>query len=201
MLSATPAMHAVPSGLGFAAFGLTTVSLSLVNAGLLPPGGLAVVLPLALVFGGLVQIIVGICEFRLGNTFGVTSSCSYGAFWLWFALMSLFEKNHFIDISAAGPTTGAILITWGVVTFLFWISTFCLPRVTFIVFLTLWIDYLLLGLGACCNSLTLTYAGGWVGILCGSTAIYGSFAIVTNATFGYALIPTGSPLFNCMRGD
>jgi succinate-acetate transporter protein len=34
--------------------------------------------------------------------------------------------------------------------------------------------------------------GGWVGLLCGALAMYGSFALVTNATFGREVVPTGS---------
>jgi succinate-acetate transporter protein len=34
--------------------------------------------------------------------------------------------------------------------------------------------------------------GGWVGLLCGAMAMYGSFAIVTNTTVGREIIPVGS---------
>ena len=96
----TPAAN--PAGLGLVAFGLTTVLLSLVNAGVLPAGGEGVVIPLALAFGGLMQIFAGAFEFKLGNTFGMTAFLSYGAFWWWFAFLLLFAHNHWIDISAAG---------------------------------------------------------------------------------------------------
>jgi succinate-acetate transporter protein len=196
MSHASPSPSADPAGLGFAAFGLTTVLLSLVSAGLLPSSGIAVVLPLALVFGGLVRLVVGVCEFRLGTTFGVTASTSYSAFWLWFALMNLFADNHLIDLSAIGPTVGAALLLWGVLTMLLWVSTFRMSRITFVVFLTLWLDYLLLGLGAVSGSAALPHAGGWLGILCRGSALYGSFGIVTNATFGRTVVPVGRPLLS-----
>ena len=66
----TPAPAANPAALGLVGFGMTTVLFSLTNAGLLPAGGEAVVIPLALTYGGLIQIIAGILEFRIGNTFG-----------------------------------------------------------------------------------------------------------------------------------
>src|SRR6185437_1395408 len=78
-----------PAALGLVAFGLTTVLLSLVNAGVLPAAGGDVVIPLALAFGGLMQIFAGAFEFRLGNTFGMTAFLSYGAFWWWHAFMQL----------------------------------------------------------------------------------------------------------------
>src|SRR3546814_13658577 len=81
------APEANPAALGLVGFGLTTVLLSLINAGLLPAGGEPVVIPLALAFGGLIQIITGIFDFRVRNTFGLTAFLSYGAFWRWFALL------------------------------------------------------------------------------------------------------------------
>ena len=34
--------------------------------------------------------------------------------------------------------------------------------------------------------------GGWVGLLCGALAMYGSFALVANATFGREVAPVGN---------
>src|SRR5947209_16560568 len=137
-----------PAALGLVAFGLTTVLLSLINAGVLPPGGEAVVIPLALAFGGLMQIFAGAFEFKLGNTFGMTAFLSYGAFWWWFAFLLLFAHNHWIDISAAGPTVGVALLLWGVLTLYLWVSTFRLSKILFLIFLTLWVTFALLGFGA-----------------------------------------------------
>src|SRR5574340_1527166 len=79
--------EANPAALGLICFGLTTVMLSLVNAGLVPEGGIAIVLPLAFIYGGLMQIGAGVFEAKAGNTFGMTAFVSYGAFWVWFALL------------------------------------------------------------------------------------------------------------------
>lgn len=173
------------------AFGLTTILLSLINAGVLPSGGGAVVIPLALAFGGLMQIFAGAFEFRLGNTFGMTAFFSYGAFWWWFGLLELMAGNHWIDVSAAGATPGVALLLWGVLTLYLWISTFRLPRVTFLIFLTLWVTFGLLGLGAILGDTALSHAGGWLGVVCGSLALYASFGLVTNATFGRTIVPLG----------
>jgi succinate-acetate transporter protein len=56
-----------PAPLGLAAFGMTTVLLSLINASVLPHSGDNVVIPLALAYGGAVQIMAGLLEFRLGK--------------------------------------------------------------------------------------------------------------------------------------
>ena len=61
--SITPKM-ANPAPLGLAAFGLTTVVLSAINAGLLPSEAMPAVVPLAFSFGGLAQFIAGFLEFK-----------------------------------------------------------------------------------------------------------------------------------------
>jgi uncharacterized protein len=190
-MSEVVVVRANPAALGLVGFGLTTVLLSLINAGVLPAGGEGVVIPLALAYGGLMQVIAGIFEFQIGNTFGMTAFLSYGAFWWWFALLLLFGHNNIIDIKDAGPTVGVALLLWGVLTLYLWISTFRLTRILFAIFLTLWVTFLLLGLGAAMKQPGLAHLGGWLGLVCGSLAIYGSFATVTNATFNRVVLPVG----------
>lgn len=180
-----------PAALGLVGFGLTTILLSLINAGVLPPGGEGVVIPLALTFGGLAQIIAGVLEFKVGNTFGMTAFLSYGAFWWWFAFMLMMGHAGMIDLKAAGPTVGVALMLWGVLTLYLWIGTMRLSRMLFLVFLTLWPTFFLLGLGAALGQPVLSHLGGWLGLLCGSLAVYGSFAINTNFAFGRTVLPLG----------
>jgi uncharacterized protein len=181
-----------PAPLGLVGFGLTTVLLSSINAGLLPAAGEPVVIPLAMAFGGTAQLIAGIMEFRTGNVFGATAFTSYGAFWWWFALLILLGNNKLLDLSGATPAIGLCLLLWGVFTLGLWISTFRLSRLVFLIFLTLWIAFFLLGGGAVLGNPTLHKLGGWVGLICGALAMYGSFALVANATYGREVAPVGS---------
>ena len=73
-IDAATVAPANPAALGLVGFGLTTILLSLINAGVLPAGGEGVVIPMALAYGGLIQIIAGLMEFRVGNTFGMTAT-------------------------------------------------------------------------------------------------------------------------------
>ena len=76
--------RANPAPLGLAGFGLTTLLLSSINAGLLKGDGptlTAVVVPLAFAYGGVAQLIAGIFEFKNDNTFGAVAFTSYGLFW------------------------------------------------------------------------------------------------------------------------
>lgn len=190
-MTTAPNAPANPAALGLVGFGLTTILLSLVNAGVLPAAGEGVVIPLALTFGGLIQLIAGVLEFKVGNTFGMTAFLSYGAFWWWFAIMLLMGHAGMIDLKAAGPTVGVALLLWGMLTLYLWIGTFRLSRMLFVVFLTLWVTFLLLGLGAALGQPALGRLGGWLGLVCGASAVYGSFAITTNFTFGRAVLPLG----------
>ena len=53
-----------PAPLGLAGFGLTTVLLSCINAGLIPAAGATAVVPMAFAFGGLAQILAGVYRVR-----------------------------------------------------------------------------------------------------------------------------------------
>jgi uncharacterized protein len=183
--------YANPAPLGLVGFGLTTVMLSLVNAGVLPQGGEQAVLPLALAYGGLIQIVAGLLEFRTGNTFGTTAFLSYGAFWWWFALTVILGHDGALDLSQAGSTIAVTLLAWGVFTLYMWVGTFKLSKALWSVFLTLWVTFFLLGFGALLAMHVLTVFGGWLGLICGLLAMYTSFGLVTNATFGKPVIPLG----------
>jgi succinate-acetate transporter protein len=86
------------------------------------------------------------------------------------------------------------LLIWGVFTFYMWIPTFRTNLTVWVIFLLLWITFFLvagadLGMGPGWRT-----AGGYVGLLTGIAALYGSFAEVTNATWNRVAIPLGSPI-------
>jgi uncharacterized protein len=191
MQMTTNTRSANPAALGLVGFGLTTVLLSLINADALPSSGDNVVIPLAIAYGGAIQIIAGLLEFTVGNTFGMTAFLSYGAFWLWYALMLIFNHSGLLPLKGDDATIGVALLLWGLLTFYLWIGTFRLNKALWLVFLTLWITYFLLGFGAMSGVQVLTRLGGWVGVVCGAIAMYTSFAEVTNFCFGHQVVPTG----------
>src|SRR5712691_10935217 len=92
-----------PAPLGLSAFALTTFVLSAANAGLF--SGAAIVIGLALFYGGFAQLTAGMWEFRSGNTFGATAFTSYGAFWISFAVLLIgigITKDNAPDNTAVG---------------------------------------------------------------------------------------------------
>src|SRR5579863_1843221 len=116
-----------PAPLGLSAFALTTFVLSASNARFLfsgiPPVTGAIALGLAAFYGGTVQLIAGIQEFKAGNTFGATAFCSYGGFWLAFGFI-LFPASGILGTTGGGlaastapsgligDALGAFLLGW-----------------------------------------------------------------------------------------
>ena len=183
-----------PAPLGLVGFGLTTVLLSCVNAGLIPAAGANAVVPMAFAFGGLAQIIAGILEYLNGNTFGMVAFTSYGAFWWWYALMGWTIGAGWIK--APAPVAVAVALgLWGVFTLYMWVSTFRSNKGIWTVFLLLWITFFLLSAGDF-GVAGAKVLGGYIGILTGIAALYVSFAEVTNGTFGRTVVPLGTPFVN-----
>lgn len=76
-----------PAPLGLGAFALTTFVLSLVNLGTRKVHEPNLVVALAYGYGGLVQLLAGMWEMAIGNTFGATALSSYGGFWISFGII------------------------------------------------------------------------------------------------------------------
>lgn len=181
-----------PAPLGLAGFGLTTVVLSCINAGLLPADATTAVVPLAFAFGGVAQIITGILEYVNGNTFGTVAFTSYGLFWWWYAFLVWTIGAGWIKAPAPAGVATALLM-WGVFTLYMWVATFRANKGIFTVFLLLWITFFLLAAGDFGWAAGKTI-GGWIGIATGVAALYVSFAEVTNGAFGRIVLPLGDPI-------
>ncbi|MGZ6339699.1 MAG: acetate uptake transporter [Candidatus Limnocylindrales bacterium] len=181
------AKEANPAPLGLAGFALTTLILSLVNSGLVSGSSLAIVVGLALAYGGLGQLIAGWWEFKNGNTFGAVAFSSYGGFWVSFAAFVLLFQGK-----DAGNAVAWYLLGWGIFTFYMWIASLKGARPVMIVFLLLWITFVLLALGGFANAAPgagLTQIGGYVGLVTAVAAFYASARGVINESWGSEILP------------
>jgi succinate-acetate transporter protein len=176
-----------PGPLGLAGFAMTTFVLSCVNAGLVGKSIEPVVLPLALFYGGTVQLLAGMWEFRKANTFGALAFSSFGAFWLAFAAFAKFVAP------GLGPdaetATGLFLLGWTIFTAYMTIAALRTTAAILAVFAALTITFALLTAGAFSGVSAVSHLGGYFGILTALLAWYASFAGVTNATFRRAVVP------------
>lgn len=182
-----------PGPLGLLGFGLTTCVLSAINAGLLPAEAGAAVVPLAFAYGGIAQIIAGVLEFKVGNTFGMVAFTSYGLFWWWFALLKWTVGAGWLK---APPASGVavVLLMWGVLTLLLWIVTFRLNKAVFSIFLLLWVTFFLLAAGD--FGYGTGKLGGYLGLITGIDAMAVAFIEVLNAVAGRVVVPLGEPILS-----
>src|ERR1700730_9135297 len=191
-----PAFKAAnPGPLVLAVFGLTTVVLSCVNAGILPPAAVAAVVPLAFAYGGVAQLIAGVLEFKPVNPFGMVAFTSYGLFWWWFAFMKWTVGAGWLQTPPASAVAVTLLM-WGVFTFLLWIVSFRLSRGVWRIFLLLWITFFFLAggdFGYLIGRWNCGNIGGYFGLLTGIDALLVALIEGLNATAGRVVISLGEP--------
>ncbi|HLZ39098.1 MAG TPA: acetate uptake transporter [Mycobacteriales bacterium] len=178
-----------PGPLGLAGFAMTTFCLSVFNAGLLDVRLEAVVLPLALFYGGIAQMLAGMWEFKKANTFGALAFTSYGAFWLALATYSRFVAPG-LPPTSRHLATGLFLLAWTIFTAYMFIGSLRISGGLIAVFAVLLLTFIALTWGAFAEATGLTRLGGWLGILTALLAWYTSAAGVINPTWGRKLLPT-----------
>jgi len=181
-----------PAPLGLAAFALTTFLLSAKNAHW--TDGTDAWLGYALAYGGFIQLLAGMWEFRNRNVFGATAFSTYGGFWIGLGLYALL-----VAPSAATPTQvtndeGWILLAFAIFNtyMLLWSSQVSLA--VFTVFLTLEATEILLCIGNFANNIETLKIGGYVGIATAAAAWYASAAGVINGMGEQRLLPVGGKM-------
>ncbi len=172
-----------PAPLGLCAFALTTFVLSAANAGWFT--GAAVVISLALFYGGLAQLLAGMWEFRLGNTFGGTAFSSYGAFWLAVGVALWFK------LIPNDTAFGFFLLGWTIFTGLMFVGTLRSNLALMAVFGLLFLTFLALTIGALAGSSASTVIGGYLGILTALAAWYTALAGLLSTVKTSFVLPTG----------
>ncbi len=189
VVSSDVAAIADPGPLGLAAFALTTFCLSVFNAGIIGDKKLeAVVLPLALFYGGTAQLLAGMWEFKKANTFGALAFTSFGAFWLSFAAYVKFVVPG-LPTEHAYQATGLFLLAWAIFTAYMTVAAVKVSGAVLAVFAALTATFVLLTIGALGQSTSATHIGGYLGLLTAVFAWYGSFAGVTNSTWQRTVLP------------
>lgn len=176
-----------PGPLGLAGFAMTTFVLSMFNSNLVSEKGVPVVLGLALVYGGIVQLLAGMWEFRNGNTFGAVAFSSFGAFWISFWALNVFYAKQIGG--NAGHAVGLYLWAWAIFTAYMTIAALRTSGAVLLVFALLTATFVLLAIGKTGAHETVTHWGGYLGLATAAAAWYASFAAVINSTFGRTVAP------------
>lgn len=178
-----------PGSLGLAAFAMTTFVLSVFNAGILDKASEPVFLCLAWFYGGLVQLLAGMWEFKNRNMFGATAFSSYAAFWI--------ALGTYIYLSTAGgaplkdsfgsSAMGLFLVSWTFFTFYMWIASMRISGALSTLFALLFATYILLDMAQA--GWISSVPAGYLGITTAAVAWYISAAGVINETWGRIVLP------------
>jgi len=203
LIESVPA--ADPAPLGLAAFALTTFILSGHNATFIPD---LIWVGLALFYGGVIQLLAGMWEFRNRNVFGATAFSTYGGFWMSLGIFVVLAQTSNSFASALKPADVPNALAWYLLAFaifnfymLLWSTR--VNVAVFGVFLTLQITECLLVIGffreahGMANNGWL-HAGGWAGIITAAVAWYASAAGVVNGMSPEPVVPVGRPMWGRM---
>lgn len=198
----TERKFANPAPLGLSAFALTTFVLSLINVGTRDVTEPNIVVALAFGYGGLIQLLAGMWEMAVGNTFGATALSSYGGFWLSFAIV-LTPGGFGIQAAYAGADAGKFdfdnafgffLAGWFIFTTILLLCTLRSTIAFFLLFFFLDLAFLFLFLGylyaghTTLNS-NLIKAGGYFGLFAAFMAWYNALAGIADDSNSFFVIP------------
>ena len=182
----TADLTANPAPLGLLGFGMTTILLNLHNAGFFPLDSM--IMGMGICVGGMAQVIAGVQEWKKGNTFGATAFTAYGFFWMslvasWtIPAMGLGKESSAFEM-------GFYLALWGIFTLGMFFGTLRLNRALQAVFGTLAALFFLLAIRDFSGSEAVGVAAGWVGLVCGFSALYTALAQVLNEVWGRVILP------------
>jgi succinate-acetate transporter protein len=191
-----------PAPLGLGAFALTTFLLSASNAGW--TDGSDAWLGYAFAYGGLIQLLAGMWEFRNRNVFGATAFSTYGGFWIGLGLYVMFivpkqaaaaaAAKHVPAEAIISNDLGWILLAFAIFNTYMLLWSTQVNTAVVAVFLTLEITEVILFIGNFSASEGTIKLGGWVGILTALCAWYASAAGVINGMTGRPVLAVGGPL-------
>ncbi|OCK81945.1 hypothetical protein K432DRAFT_380839 [Lepidopterella palustris CBS 459.81] len=192
-----------PAPLGLSCFGLTTFVLSLINLqtrGVTEPN---IVIAVAYAYGGLVQLLSGMWEFAVGNTFGATALSSFGGFWIAFAIILTpggFEIVSSLEASKGGVSSfydsmAFFLLGWFIFTTLLLLCTLKSTLAFFFLFFTLDIAFMMLSIGYLKHdpvtgpNQKFIKAGGGFGLAAAFLAWYNAFAGLADDSNSFFVVP------------
>ena len=182
--------------LGLSAFALTTAVLSCVNAGfLVPAAGINIFVGLALVYGGIVQILAGMWEFKRGNVLSATAFSSYGGFWVATAVIFIPGfgiLNALSSTSTLHQAMGVYFLCWAILTGIFFLGALRTNIALLVVLGLLFLTYLLLTIADLSGgSIVPTQIGGWLGIATALAAWYTALGDLLHSGNGAFRLPLG----------
>jgi len=179
-----------PAVVGLGGFGLTMIIQQLHHLGLC---GLGPFIACGLVFGGLAQFIVGFAEQKCGNNFSYAVFTAYGAFWITYCIILLFDK--FAIYHSSTSDIGYFLIVWTIYTVILWIASLYINGAMSCTFTMLVLGFILLDLGQF-GYPAMSKVAAYVLIFGALIAWYIMAHVIFLGIFGRDVLPLGDPWLN-----
>ncbi len=188
--------HAAP--LGLSAFAFTTALLGSVYAGFIVPSvgtNLSIAVGAALLYGGLVQILAGMWEFKRENVVMATIFSAYGGFLAafgvifipGFGILDLLNKTFSVH-----PALGLFFLCWTIFSAVLFLSSFRTNVALLGTLAFLFLGFLFLTIGESAGGVFALFAvGGWLAIISALLAWYTALAGLLSAGHSAFKLPVG----------
>eukprot|EP01134_Creolimax_fragrantissima_P006140 CFRG6140T1 len=184
-LKSTGSCSAGPIGLF--AFGMATGLKSFVWAGIATSETFTYVALVGIIYGGFMQVFVGLFELIRGNTLIATANMNFGAFWLGISLFDILSAMGSIEPGDMPWGFFVWSMIWGVQTIMLMCCTLYTNRALQVMYFLSTTLFFVLGAGSFYP--TCVTAGGYIGIALGSTAFYIAYAEILSTTYGKDILP------------
>ena len=187
-----------PGSWAILAFSATSLLLGLFNSSAIDANGSAVIIPVAFVLGGVVQLIAAVLEVVRGNIFGAVVFGSFGPFWVIYALI---ENSYAGKVAIAGAAAKdanavpsallAFLIMYAALVFIFMIAALRTDVVILTVVVLVEVVIVLLMVGIYGAHPEATKISGIVTIVFAALGLYRGGADLVAFTFKHPVLPVG----------
>lgn len=170
--------------IGFAAFGMCSFVLGLLNAGVITKVPYVAV-GIAFSYGAIGQFTAGVIEIFHKNVFSAASFFTFAGFFLAYGIMFIPSSGILAALAESGQieqTTALFSLSYGIMAFIFFLGTFRQPILVRMILGLTTISYLLSAIGAFTNIAAITVAGGWFSFTLGLVAFYTLGCLIYNET-------------------
>jgi succinate-acetate transporter protein len=200
LAASTQATIAEPVALGLAGFASARFAISTIYAGWFQfsLAALAVVIPVALIFGGVASFLAGMWAFRRGNTLAATTFATFGAFnasWAilqWMMLVGLVPAV--VHGGSPASVDGVLVLTFSLISLYLGMAALGQNLGLAAVLFTMALTHGFLGAWALTPATTwLRIVGGYCGIVSALLAFFVSAALLINSAHEREIIPIPRP--------
>jgi succinate-acetate transporter protein len=176
-----------PSTVGLASFGIGLFTLSFLNAGLIGPNSISIIIPLA-VLVGLIHFFACLNGFKKNELFTGLVFGIYGMFWVVYGLINfgVAVKWYVMDANALL----VFLVAYTIFNTYVLVASFVTNWAVILTLALLEVVFLLLDFGLAGHPGLIVYAG-YIGMVDGLMALYISAAGLLASLWGRSVLPVG----------